>query len=100
MKILITGSSGMVGRNLMFYLKTNTKFNLLNPSSSELNLLNYNSIINYLSENKPNIIIHCAGLVGGIQANIEKPYSFLSKNLIMGSNLIEAAVFNRITKCI
>ena len=100
MKILITGSSGMVGRNLIFYLKTNTKFNLLNPSSSELNLLNYDSVINYLSENKPNIIIHCAGLVGGIQANIEKPYSFLSKNLIMGSNLIEAAVFNRIPKFI
>ena len=100
MKILITGGSGMVGKNLIHYLKKNQQYNLFYPSSLELNLLDYNSVKIYIREKKPDIIIHCAGLVGGIQANIERPYSFLSHNLIMGSNIIEAAISNKIVKLI
>ena len=36
----------------------------------------------YFKLKNPDAIIHCAGLVGGIQANIKQPYSFLSRNLI------------------
>ena len=100
MKIMITGGSGMVGKNLIYFLNNNTKHKLLYPSSSELNLLDLNSVINYIEKEKPDTIIHCAGRVGGIQVNIELPYSFLSQNLIMGSNIIEAAIFNKIPKLI
>ena len=93
MKIIITGGSGMVGKNLIHFLNNNTNHNLLHPTSSELNLLNFNSVCDYIEKEKPETIIHCAGLVGGIQSNIELPYSFLSQNLIIGSNLIEASIF-------
>jgi len=100
MKIMITGGSGMVGKNLIYFLNNNTNHQLLYPSSSELNLLDFNSVKNYIEKEKPDTIIHCAGRVGGIQVNIELPYSFLYQNLIMGSNIIEAAIFNKVPKLI
>lgn len=100
MTMLITGGSGMVGRNLIHSLEKTKKYNLLFPSSSELDLLDYKSVTTYLKKHKPNIIIHCAGLVGGIHANMKKPYSFLFHNLIIGSNIIQGAIKNNIPKLI
>ena len=100
MKILITGGSGMVGKNLVHFFNKNTNHELFYPTSSDLNLLDNISVKQYFKLKKPDAIIHCAGLVGGIQANIKHPYSFLSRNLIMGSNVIEAAISNNIEKLI
>lgn len=99
-RILITGGSGMVGKNLTNYLLQNGEENLLFPTSDELDLMNYFSVEKYISTNKPDSVIHCAGLVGGIQANIKRPYSFLYKNLIMGANIIEASKLNQVPKLI
>lgn len=88
-KILITGASGMVGRNLQEYCPE--KINLLVPSSKELNLLDYKEVESYLLRNKPEAIIHAAGKVGGIQTNIKYPVEFLEENSRMGYNLVAAA---------
>lgn len=90
LKFLITGSSGMLGRSLVEKFKKK-KFNYLAPSSKELNLLDKKKIEKYLKKNKPNYIIHLAGYVGGIGANIDKPIDFLNLNTMMGINLIDAA---------
>lgn len=100
MNILITGASGMVGKNLLEVLENSTDYKLMHPSSSALNLLNPDSVDNFIKTNDIDIIIHCAGLVGGIQANIERPYSFLSFNLHMGLNLIETAIKYKIPRLI
>lgn len=90
MRILVTGSSGMLGSAMMRQLK---KFNheILSPSSSELNLENQLKTHKYVKEFKPDTIIHCAALVGGIQANISNPIDYLSVNIRMDSNLLTAA---------
>ena len=88
-KILISGASGMVGKNLTDRLHID--YEILRPSSSELNLLDLNIVTKYLEENKPDLIIHCAGKVGGIQANISEPTEFLYENTMMGFNLVKAA---------
>jgi len=95
MKILLTGGSGMVGKNILEYSK---KYNyiFLSPSSTELNLLDYNSVDNFIKKNNPDFIIHAAGKVGGIQANIKEPVSFLINNIDMGRNIIMAAKSNNI----
>jgi GDP-L-fucose synthase len=98
-KILITGSNGMVGRNLVEFKKSKN-YILLTPNSKELNLLDRYTIDKYLKENKPDIIIHCAGVVGGIQANIAKPVKFLVDNTQMGLNIIMSAHDNGIKKFI
>jgi GDP-L-fucose synthase len=99
MKILITGSSGMVGRNILENVDIR-KFDLLIPSSKELNLLNYSTVDEYIKENKPDMIVHTAGKVGGIQANIAQPVSFLVDNLDMGRNIIMAAKSNNVKNLI
>ena len=85
----------MVGKNILEYSK---KYNyiFLSPSSTELNLLDYNSVDNFIKKNNPDFIIHAAGKVGGIQANIKEPVSFLINNIDMGRNIIMAAKSNNI----
>ena len=90
MKILLTGSNGMVGRNILERDNT-AKYEFLTPSSQELNLLNYSSVENYIQTNKPDFVIHTAGKVGGIQANMAEPVEFLVQNIDMGRNIIMAA---------
>ncbi len=90
MKIYISGAYGMVGRNISQNLEENG-FKILKTRSSELNLLHYDEIKNYLNENKPDFVIHCAGKVGGIQANIKDSYGFFTENMLMGINLVKAA---------
>ena len=82
-KILITGSSGMVGNSLIKLLSIKD-CKILTPSSKKLNLLNLNSIKSYLKKNKPNQIIHLAGYIGGIGANTSEPVNFLQENLLIG----------------
>ena len=86
-KILITGSNGMVGRNIVEFEKS-INYTLLTPNSSELNLLDRKSVDDYIKQYNPDIVIHCAGIVGGIQANMANPVKFLVDNTQMGLNII------------
>jgi GDP-L-fucose synthase len=97
MKVMLTGSSGMVGRNILEH-KNSTAYQFLTPTSKELDLTDRIEIELYLSEHCPDLIIHCAGLVGGIQANISRPVDFLQKNTLMGVNLVSCAYEQGIPK--
>lgn len=77
----------MVGRNIVEYADTKN-YTLLTPTRSQMNLLNPDSVRNYLEKNRPDIVVHCAGIVGGIQANIANPVKFLVDNIQMGINII------------
>ena len=90
MKILLTGANGMVGKNILELAK-NHSHEFLSPSSKELNLLNSYAVHKFVKENKPDLIIHAAGIVGGIQANMAHPVKFLVDNMQMGLNIITAA---------
>jgi len=93
MKIMITGSSGMVGKNIS-ELAILLGYNVIAPNRKELNLLDSHSVNTYIKNNKPDLIIHCAGLVGGIQANIAAPYDFCYQNSMLGMNVINSAYQN------
>lgn len=99
-KILITGSTGMVGKNLVEKLRWHKNFRLVTPTRTELNLFNLSDIKNYFSKNWPDLIIHLAAKVGGIQANIDHPSEFLLENLSIGLNVITAAKECGITELI
>lgn len=79
----------MVGRNLVETAPE--EIALLIPSREELNLLDYDATLNYLQTNQPDLIIHAAGIVGGIQANLKDPVRFLLENTDMGRNIVWAA---------
>lgn len=97
MKILLTGSSGMVGKNILA-IAPNHPHDFLTPNSSELNLLDVMSVRQYVEFHQPDMIIHAAGIVGGIQANMAKPVKFLVENMQMGLNILTAANDAGVTK--
>jgi nucleoside-diphosphate-sugar epimerase len=90
MKIFLTGGNGMVGKNILNH-ELARNYDFLAPTSAEVNLQDYNQVFQYILQNKPNFIIHAAGLVGGIHANIANPVDFLVTNTDIGRNLIMAS---------
>ena len=95
MKILLTGSNGMVGKNILEHSGA-SNYVFLTPSSVELNLLIYEDVNSYINHHRPDFIIHAAGKVGGIQANIKEPVSYLIDNIDMGRNVIIASKENNV----
>jgi GDP-L-fucose synthase len=93
-RIYITGSEGMVGSNIAD--KVPAGYELLLPKLKNLNLLDYNETEKFIKKEKPDLIIHCAGIVGGIQSNIANPVKYLVENTVLGKNLILAAKTNQV----
>jgi len=81
-KTLITGGRGLVGSAI----ESNYK-----PTSEELNLMYYDEIVDYLTRNEIDSIIHCAAKVGGIKANWDYAADFFDENILMNTNLLRAA---------
>ncbi|OCW58345.1 GDP-L-fucose synthase family protein [Hoeflea olei] len=90
MKILLTGGNGMVGRNIRDRAEQG-RHELVAPPSRELDLTDAAATESYVAQLKPDMIIHAAGRVGGIQANMAHPVEFLVENLDMGRNIVIAA---------
>lgn len=97
MKLLITGSAGMVGQNILEHKKA-LNYEVLAPRRSELDLLDISNLKDYLVQNKPDMIVHAAGVVGGIQANIAEPVKYLVDNMQMGLNVLTAAKYAKVTR--
>lgn len=98
-KIMLTGGGGMVGRNVLEHPSIG-EFDVLAPRSRELNLLDFNAVQVYVDKHQPDVVIHAAGKVGGIQANMREPVGFLMENLDMGRNIVWAARQARIKRLI
>lgn len=95
MKILLTGHSGMVGQNILEHPKAKN-YTFLTPSSKVLNLEIKQDVDAYIETHQPDMVIHAAGLVGGIQANMANPVDFLVRNLDMGKHVILSAKKNNV----
>lgn len=80
----------MVGQNLLEHSAAD-EFDVLAPRSAELDLRDYGAVHAYLSKHQPDMVIHSAGKVGGIQANMREPVGFLLENLDMGRNVVWAS---------
>ena len=90
MKILLTGASGMVGRNFMASSGM-AHHELLYPHHGELDLLDRAAVRTYLGREKPDLVIHCAARVGGIEANRRCNSIFLAENALLGLHVIQEA---------
>lgn len=99
MKILLTGGNGMVGRNILSVAEPHG-FVFDAPTKEKLDLLDAKAVIEYIKSSNPNVVIHAAGLVGGIQANIASPYDFAFVNLQIGLNVINACNTCNVTRMI
>ena len=97
-KILITGSKGFLGQHLVERLKDH--YELITPSSSELNMMDVVDLHRHLAESKPDMIIHLAAVCGGIGANQKSPADFFVKNSLMSINVLSMSHHHKIDKLI
>lgn len=90
-KVLVTGGAGFLGSYVVEKLRGRGCEKIIVPRSRDYDLRERAAIIQLYAETRPNIVIHLAGVVGGIGANKERPGEFFYDNLIMGVQLMEQA---------
>lgn len=90
MKIFLTGGRGMVGRAVRNDPAA-SDHQIIAPTSAELDLTDRAAVIARVAAEKPDLVIHTAGRVGGIQANMANKAGFLTDNMDMGVNIVLAA---------
>ena len=86
-KIVITGGSGRFGSELK---KIKNKYKLLFPNKRKLNILNSKSIKKYLKSQKPNYIIHLAGLSRPMKIHEKNIDKSIDLNIIGTANITKA----------
>jgi GDP-L-fucose synthase len=90
-KIYVAGHRGLVGSAVIRAIETDGQHSWVGRTRSELDLLNRKAVFDYLSLEKPDAVVIAAAKVGGIHANNTYPVEFLSENLQIESNLMDAA---------
>ena len=99
-RIYIAGHNGLVGGAICRYLTSNNYNNLIVRSHSELDLCNQADVNQFFQETKPEYVFLAAAVVGGIHANDSLPVEFLRDNLLIQTNIIEAAYRNNVKKLV
>ena len=90
-KIYVAGHQGMVGSALVRRLQKAGCEKLLLKTRSELDLESQQQVRDFIHTEKPDYIFLAAALVGGIHANNTYPAQFIYSNLMIASNVINAA---------
>ena len=97
MTILVAGKTGLVGSAILRGLNKAGK-TAVGINSKDLDLLDRKKTFEYIQDLKPSLIIDAAARVGGIGANSNFPVDFLSKNLQIQCNLMDAAHVAKVEK--
>jgi len=97
-KIYVAGHRGLVGSAIMRKLKNEGYDNLVYRTSSELDLRRQEKVEEFFRVEKPEYVILAAAKVGGIQANDNYSAEFLYDNLMIESNVIDAAYQHDVKK--
>ena len=91
MKIYVAGHKGLVGSAIVRAIESDGKHSWIGQTRSELDLLNRKAVFEYLAREKPDAVVIAAAKVGGIHANNSYPVEFLSENLQIETNLMDAS---------
>jgi GDP-L-fucose synthase len=91
MKIIIFGSTGLVGSSLVRTFK-NTQYEIFVPKRKEVDLFSNTETKKYISDISPDIIINAAAKVGGIVANDRYRTDFIIQNLKINMNILESCI--------
>ena len=97
MTILVAGKTGLVGSAILRGLNKAGK-TAVGINSKDVDLLDRKKTFEYIQDLKPSLIIDAAARVGGIGANSNFPVDFLSKNLQIQCNLMDAAHVAKVEK--
>jgi len=102
-KIMILGHTGMVGKALLDKLQQSKFTYIYYFNRKTLDLQNREQTLRMFKQTASggiDYVFNCAGKVGGIQANIKDPFTFLFDNLQIQNNIIEASIMNDVKKVV
>ncbi len=97
-KIAVTGGAGFLGTYVREALAARGAREVFVPRSRDYDLRREEGVRRFYNDAKPDLVIHCAAVVGGIGANRENPGRFFYDNLMMGALLLEEARARRTQK--
>lgn len=95
-RLLVTGAGGMVGQNLLHHPDI-VAWEVIAPTSAELDLRDKGAVRSFLATQQVDAVLHAAGVVGGIQANMAAPVRFLADNAEMGLNVVSGCLAAGVT---
>ena len=90
-KVYVAGHRGLVGSALVRALERVGAGEIIGWRSSELDLRDRDATFTAIAETKPDVIIDAAARVGGIMANSTYPVDFLKDNMLIQTNVMDAA---------
>lgn len=92
--IYVAGHNGMVGSSVLRKLREIKVKKIIYRSRKQLDLSDFRKTEIFIKKHKPDVIINCAGKVGGIMFNVDNPADILEVNALIQINLIKAAFNN------
>jgi len=90
-RIYVAGHRGLVGSAIVRRLAADGFTNLLTRTHAELDLTDQRAVNEFLASEQPEYVFLAAARVGGIMANSTYPADFIRENLLVQTNVIDAA---------
>jgi len=97
-KIYVAGHRGLVGAAICRALETAGYTNILTRTHGELDLTSQADVRDFFEQERPDLVFLAAARVGGIHANDSFPADFIRDNLLIQTNIIDAAFHSGVKK--
>lgn len=85
--ILVTGANGVLGKAILNVLSKAGFTNILAPTKNEMDMRDQSAVCSYLSEHRPEVIIHLASIVFGLAGNLANQMYSVIENTTINNNL-------------
>lgn len=89
--VMVTGGNGFLGTHVMELLQNKAPKDVIVVRHGDYDLAREADVVRLFNHHKPDVVIHLAGLVGGILPNRERPAEYFYQNLMMGTLLLHYA---------
>ena len=99
MKILITGSDGLVGRSVRRISSMHPEHQFVFTTRAMCDLTDRQAVLDLIDNEKPDVVVHLAAKVGGLFFNLANHTEMYRVNVQMNTNVIDACVRSNVTKC-
>ena len=96
----VAGHAGMVGSAIARRLRSEGFTSVVGKTSSELDLTDRGAVFEYFAQTEPRYVALAAAKVGGILANSTYPVDFLSDNMQIQVNVMDAALAHQVERLV